>query len=139
MDLASIMTGIIVMGVIGGVIAATVFAVIPWSQNEAAKKQLNEIKTAQEGYLGLSTAHNGGSGPAEYTDLTGLVDEGLMVLSVSADEPTVTADGKLCTDDIPGGYEVASRSATGAIFVSGNGKPVTQAATGSLTCFGVTP
>jgi type II secretory pathway pseudopilin PulG len=53
-DLASIMVGIIVIGLIGGVIAATVFAVIPWAQNNAAKQQLDSISSAQSAYIGLS-------------------------------------------------------------------------------------
>ena len=54
-DLASIMVGIIVIGLIGGVIAATVFAIIPWSQDNAAKQQLDSIKAAQSAYRGLSS------------------------------------------------------------------------------------
>jgi type II secretory pathway pseudopilin PulG len=54
-DLASIMVGIIVIGLIGGVIAATVFAVIPWAQDNAAKQQLDAVVTAQNSYIGLST------------------------------------------------------------------------------------
>ena len=53
-DLASIMVGIIVIGLIGGVIAATVFAVIPWAQDNAAKQQLDSIAAAQSSYVGLS-------------------------------------------------------------------------------------
>ena len=48
------MVGIIVIGLIGGVIAATVFAVIPWAQNNAAKQQLDSIASAQSAYIGLS-------------------------------------------------------------------------------------
>ena len=46
-DLASIMVGVLVIGIIGGIIAATVFSVIPWSQNEAAKGNLDAVKTAE--------------------------------------------------------------------------------------------
>ena len=53
-DLASIMVGIIVIGLIGGVIAATVFAVIPWAQDNAAKQQLDSVASAQAAYVGLS-------------------------------------------------------------------------------------
>lgn len=53
-DLASIMVGIIVIGLIGGVIAATVFAVIPWAQDNAAKEQLESIHTAQNAAYGFS-------------------------------------------------------------------------------------
>ena len=54
-DLASIMVGIIVIGMIGGVIAATVFAVIPWAQDNAAKQQLDSVSAAQASYIGLSS------------------------------------------------------------------------------------
>jgi len=54
-DLASIMVGIIVIGLIGGVIAATVFAVIPWAQDNAAKQQLDSVASAESAYIGLST------------------------------------------------------------------------------------
>ena len=54
-DLASIMVGIIVIGLIGGVIAATVFAVIPWAQDNAAKQQLDSVASAQSAYIGLSS------------------------------------------------------------------------------------
>ena len=54
-DLASIMVGIIVIGLIGGVIAATVFAVIPWAQDNAAKQQLDSVASAESAYVGLST------------------------------------------------------------------------------------
>jgi len=60
-DLASIMVGIIVIGLIGGVIAATVFAVIPWAQDNAAKQQLDSVAAAQSAYVGLSADVSGGS------------------------------------------------------------------------------
>lgn len=41
------MVGIIVIGVVATVIAATVFAVIPWSQDAAAKQSLGAVQTAQ--------------------------------------------------------------------------------------------
>jgi surface protein len=53
-DLASIMVGIIVIGLIGGVIAATVFTVIPWTQDNAAKHQLDSVTAAESAYFGLS-------------------------------------------------------------------------------------
>ena len=45
-DLASIMIGVIVIGVVGGIIAATVFTVIPWAQNHAAAGNLDAVRTA---------------------------------------------------------------------------------------------
>jgi type II secretory pathway pseudopilin PulG len=71
-DLASIMVGIIVIGLIGGVIAATVFAVIPWAQDNAAKQQLDSVASAQAAYVGLSAdkgdaKFGGGDASATYT------------------------------------------------------------------------
>jgi len=60
-DLASIMVGIIVIGLIGGVIAATVFAVIPWAQDNAAKQQLDSVVAAQSAYIGLSADDGNGT------------------------------------------------------------------------------
>ena len=52
-DLASIMVGIIVIGLVGSVIAATVFAVIPWAQDNAAKQQLDSVVTAESAAKGM--------------------------------------------------------------------------------------
>jgi len=72
-DLASIMVGIIVIGLIGGVIAATVFAVIPWAQDNAAKQQLDSVASAESAYIGLSTsdATTGAGQQQSFASLTG--------------------------------------------------------------------
>ena len=46
-DLASIMVGVLIIGIIAGVVAATVLAVIPWSQDAAARGNLDAVRTAQ--------------------------------------------------------------------------------------------
>ncbi|KQO98916.1 hypothetical protein [Leifsonia sp. Leaf264] len=46
-DLASIMVGVIVIAIIGAIIAASVFTVIPWSQDEKAKVDLTAVKDIQ--------------------------------------------------------------------------------------------
>ena len=46
-DLASIMIGVLVIGVIAATIAATVTVVIPWSQDAAARGNLDAVRTAQ--------------------------------------------------------------------------------------------
>ena len=61
-DLASIMVGVLVIGIIGGVIAATVFAVIPWSQDQAASQALDSVKTAESVQYSFSS----GNGAAKY-------------------------------------------------------------------------
>lgn len=55
-DLASIMVGIIVIGLVGGVIAATVFAIIPWAQDNAAKQQLDSVSSAESAYVALTSS-----------------------------------------------------------------------------------
>ena len=60
-DLASIMTGVLVIGIIGGTIAATVFAVIPWAQDNAARADLGQVRLAEGVY---AASHAGG-----YADL----------------------------------------------------------------------
>jgi len=57
-DLASIMVGIIVIGIIGGVIGATVYAVVPWAQDNAAKGSLDAVRTAQNVYAGFQADPN---------------------------------------------------------------------------------
>ncbi|MET4703341.1 hypothetical protein [Frigoribacterium sp. UYMn621] len=69
-DLASIMVGVLVIGIIGGVIAVAVFAVIPWAQNEAAKGALESVKTAES----VSYAAAAGNGTGKFASYADLVD-----------------------------------------------------------------
>jgi type II secretory pathway pseudopilin PulG len=69
-DLASIMVGVLVIGIIGGVIAVAVFAVIPWAQDEAAKGALESVKTAES----VAFAANSSDGKAEFSTLAQLND-----------------------------------------------------------------
>lgn len=50
LDLASIITGAVVVGILGAVTAASVIVVIPWFQNKVANDDINVIKTAQQSY-----------------------------------------------------------------------------------------
>jgi len=96
-DLASVMVGVLVIGIIGGVAAAAIFAVIPWAQDNAAKSSLSAIDEAQN-----AAAYNGGT----YKDLatlqaaTGLSGGELQV---------VVGDAGQC-------YLSASKSASGKVF-----------------------
>lgn len=46
-DLASILVGVLVTGIIAGGILATVFMVVPWAQDEAAKADLAAVNQAE--------------------------------------------------------------------------------------------
>lgn len=54
-DTSSIMIAVLVLGLVAGLIASTVFVVIPWAQDNAAKQQLKSIMAAQQVYAGMAT------------------------------------------------------------------------------------
>lgn len=137
-DLSSIMVGVIVVGLIGGVIAATVFGVIPWTQDNAAKQQLISLQSAQSAYYGLS-ADPSTSLPASaprnsFYDSVGLDTAGLMSQS-----PTY------CTVPTNAGqdFDAYVKSGSGKVFKSTNGNktpvevPVGTVITG--TCAYISP
>jgi len=65
-DLASIMVGIIVIGLIGGVIAATVFAIIPLGQDTFVKNSLITVQQEENRLQSISETK-------AFTDLETLV------------------------------------------------------------------
>jgi len=78
-DLASIMAGVIVIGALSSTITATVFAVIPWSQDAAAKANLDSTRTAES----VAFVQTGG-----YLTSQELVDQGYL-----EGTPTLSARG----------------------------------------------
>jgi type II secretory pathway pseudopilin PulG len=139
-DLMSIMVGIIVLGIIGGVIAATVFAVIPWAQDNAAKQDLQAVKIAEDVYSGFQASpESDGSASlvtaassrstlradanANYGTYKQLVDKDLIQQknTVGAD---AGQDGSC--------YVAASLSETGKVFYLTNGGEVKQTTSDAL-------
>jgi type II secretory pathway pseudopilin PulG len=114
-DLASIMVGVIIIGLIGGVIAATVFAVIPWSQDKAAKQQLDSIHTAQNAAYGLSSdaqaAASSGMTPNSFQSSADLAKYNL--LSTGANYCTIPSTDKK-------NYTGYSLSSSGSIWAATN-------------------
>jgi len=131
-DLASIMAGIIVIGLIGGVIAATVFAVIPWSQDKAAKQQLESIHTAENALYGLSSDSSvtlqGGAVRASFGSSIQLDTNNLLALNKTGSYCAVsTTDGK--------DYHAYSHSGSGKWFVATNSSKTPQVLTdGVIPC-----
>jgi hypothetical protein len=128
-DLASIMVGIIIIGLIGGVIAATVFAVIPWSQDKAAKQQLESIHTAENALHGLSSDSNvtlqGGAAKASFGNSTGLDANNFLSLSnIGAYCAIASPDGK--------DYHAYSKSGSGKWFVASNSNKSPQIVSGTV-------
>lgn len=157
-DLASIMVGVVIIGLVGGVIAATVFAVIPWAQDNAAKNQVAEVSNAQNAYAGLSIAKVSGLGalsmatgvrPAAivpgiehpFGNLGDLVGKGLISVQMKPGSNIMNATNDMCTVAVNNGssYRTEVKSATGALFLSTNetNNPVPLTVKDSF-CFGVT-
>jgi hypothetical protein len=140
-DLASIMVGIIVIGLIGGVIAATVFAVIPWAQDSAAKQQLDSVASAESAYIGLSTTDNTGAGQSQsFASLSGNTitgSDGSVLFDATPLNSGTTQ--KLAVNATGTGtsahYGAAIRSASGKVFYITDSKtqPTNQATTGATT------
>lgn len=138
-DLASIMVGVVVIGLIGGVIAATVFAVIPWAQDTAARKQVDEVSNAQNAFAGLSIAQVSGVGaislasgvkPAAivpgdehpFGNLSDLVNKGLLTVPLKSGSNIMNAAENMCTVAVNNGadYRTEVKSETGALFLATN-------------------
>lgn len=115
-DLASIMVGIIVIGIIGGVIAATVFAVIPWAQDNAAKATLKNVATAESAYRGFSAE----KGVDAYANDVELRTGAFGNLFDATKFPGLTIDTTGQTTTTPY-YKASVTSSTGNFFVSENG------------------
>lgn len=116
-DLASIMSGIIVIGLIGGVIAATVFAVVPWAQDNAAKQQLDSIATAESSHMGFSSDPSSlpaGSATNSYGDSAKLETAGFLKQSKTYCV-VETSSGK--------GYSAYSKSGSGKVWSSTDSNP----------------
>lgn len=120
-DLASIMVGVIIIGIIGGVISATVFAVIPWTQDKTARQQLDSIVQAESAHAGLSTD----SGDYRFADSKELDAAGLL-----------TANPQYCAVKSSDGknYQAFSKSATGKIFTVTTKEPKPVETQSSTTC-----
>lgn len=97
-DLASILVGVLVTGIIAGGILSTVFMVVPWAQDEAAKGDLSAVRAAQSV---AQVQHD------EFLDYTDLVEENLIQGSASVD----IVLGDAC-------YVATSASDSGTVFVS---------------------
>jgi type II secretory pathway pseudopilin PulG len=108
-DLASIMVGVLVIGIIGGVIAVAVFAVIPWAQDEAAKGNLGSIRTAES----VAAVQQ-----ERFVDVAGLQSESLIPDDLAGVNVGTDAEGTC--------YTAVSRSDSGNIFYLESTSPATK-------------
>jgi len=113
-DLASIMVGIIVIAIIGGVIAATVFAVIPWAQDNAAKSSIDSVATAESAYRGFTAEDDGQGSFADKTTLVSYQPPNGKV-GLLEDSPDLLVEQANDGDDKPC-WAAAARSGSGTIW-----------------------
>ncbi|UWX87012.1 fibronectin type III domain-containing protein [Arthrobacter sp. zg-Y1110] len=101
-DLPSIITGVVVVGILAAGVLAAIFGVIPFAQDRGAKQDLSSIRTAE----GVAKAKDN-----RFMDHAGLLDTGYLQPS-STEKTTVKADTKgTC-------YVGLAKSGTGKIFYS---------------------
>lgn len=148
-DLPSTMVGVTVIGLVSGVVAATVFVAIPWAQDNSAKQQLSSIAIAQAAYAGVTAPKAGFNltaatqtaivdNSAKYASLKELSEKKLLKLELQEGSETVSADGKVCVsyDAVSGEYNSAVISATGSIFASSSNQTEPVKVTDGRTCIG---
>lgn len=121
-DLASIMTGVLVIGIIGAVIAATVFAVVPWSQDAAAKGNLHAAAQAE------GVVRTAGTEPVYLQYDSTSTDH--LVLEQSSPGGIQRPGQRLIVDTNASGttYVAAQLSATGQVFLSTSDDPMPRSA-----------
>lgn len=153
-DLASIMVGITIIGLVGGIISATVFAVIPWAQDHAAREQLKAISQAQSVHAGFSMEDPNISGSIttikaaptalpsnlRYGNLQNLYESGLFEPEVGiASNGIYSTDLKMCSQSVSNGQNFSSAvvSGSGKTFYvpRANHRPL-LATPGTITCLG---
>ena len=101
-DLPSIITGVVVVGILAAGVLAAIFGVIPYTQNNGAKQDLSAIRTAE----GVARAKDN-----RFMDHAGLIDTGYLQLA-STEKTKVMADEKgTC-------YVALAKSGTGKVFYS---------------------
>lgn len=128
-DLGSIMTGVIVIGIVGGVVAATTLGIIPFIQNNSAQSSLKNISLAQ-------SAHKQGRGA--YGNMDRLVKERLIDAKYEADPANlnIAKSGEVCTKvTATGGHISSSLSKTGKYYQITNSNLTPVEVTKSQTCF----
>lgn len=128
-DLGSIMTGVIVVGITGGIVATTFLGVIPTIQNHTAKSSLVTVGMAQTTYK---------QGVGNYGTLTELVQEQLLEKRFEGvGGKNISADGKMCAITAASGttFQASTLSSSGKYYNISNTttKPIEVAK--AATCF----
>ena len=100
------MVGVLVLGIVGGIIAATVFVAIPWSQDQAAERDLQQVATSESVYYAANSPESYAT--ADVLEEPSSFGSGARLLPADTPPIDVSADGS--------GYAACIVSATGHIF-----------------------
>jgi hypothetical protein len=114
-DLASILVGVIVVGLLSGAIAAAVFAVVPWAQDKAAAATLSTVTTAQQ----VARARTADNGDGRYLPLDDLVHDGYLPAKAAGVVAVATDDSGRC-------WVGLATSGSGKRFVTEDGEPARE-------------
>ncbi|MGK3708588.1 fibronectin type III domain-containing protein [Arthrobacter sp. IK3] len=101
-DLPSIITGVVVVGILTAGVLAAIFGVIPYAQNNGAKQDLSAIRTAE----GVAKAKDN-----RFMNHQGLLDIGYL-------QDSSTKQTKVMADEKGTCYVALAKSGTGKIFVA---------------------
>jgi surface protein len=114
-DLASIMVGVIIVGILSAGITATVFALVPWAQDNSAKQSLGAVASAESSQMSINgSAMAYDNHPDSEYRLLEVSDPGI---SVSTSRLVIE------TGDDGQSWLAAIRSATGNVFLRSNASP----------------
>lgn len=106
-DLPSILTGVVVVGILTAGVLAAIFGVIPFSQDHGAKQDLSSIRTAE----GAARAKDN-----RFMDHAGLLDVGYLHLSS-------TKTTKVMSDEKGTCYFSIAKSGSGKVFYATDRNP----------------
>lgn len=129
LDLGSIMTGVVIIGITGGVVAATTLGLIPFIQDNSAQSSLKNLSLAQTGYK---------QGKGVYGNMDNLVKAQLIDAKYAADPANlnIAKNGELCTKvSVTGGHTSSSLSSTGKYYLITNINLTPVEVTKAQTCF----
>lgn len=114
-DLPSIITGVVVVGILTAGVLASIFGIIPFAQDKGAQQDLGSIVTAQGVYLAASTEQYGEKVNTYAADLDALAAEGVDLIGDKvAEKGDILMAGKV------GDFVAVTESGSGKFYqVSG--------------------
>jgi type II secretory pathway pseudopilin PulG len=124
-DLASIMVGVIIIGILSAGIAATVFALIPFSQDKAAQQNLQAAASAQSVQFTFSSGNGAGVyvTKADLVGTTNAAGKSLLNTNTGVVFNLKGLDGATGGGDDGKTYIVYSLSQTGNVYSATDSAP----------------